>query len=395
MNKEFTVGELNEYVNGLLSKNEILSNVRVKGEISNYLHHSSGHRYFSLKDKEGLISCVMFSFNAKGINFTPKNGDKVVACGQIGIYKKDGRYQLYVKAMTIEGVGNLYEKFEALKTKLLNEGLFDKEHKKPIPLLPKKIGIVTSFQGAAVQDMINIISRRFENPYIVIHPAKVQGEKAHLSIMKGIAYFNSDPNIDVIIIGRGGGSLEDLWAFNEEELARAIYDSGKPIISAVGHETDFSISDFVADLRAPTPSAAAELCVPIKRELVSGIQSRLAALNNAINRYITCRHNQLMLCESRLMQFSPIGSINQQRQTVDSLRIQLDACINARMERENARIKMLKGRLGALNPKDVLKRGYSIVEDSSGAPVDSAKQLKPDDKISLVFHDGKRAARVE
>lgn len=395
MNNEFTVSKLNEFVNGLLSNHEILSNVRVKGEISNYLHHSSGHRYFSLKDKEGLISCAMFKFNAGGLSFSPKNGDKVVASGQIGVYKKDGRYQLYVKALEIEGVGNLYEKFEALKAKLLSEGMFDKEHKKPMPLLPRKIGIVTSFQGAAVQDMINIITRRFENSYISIYPAKVQGENAQLSIIAGIAYFNNDPNVDVIIIGRGGGSLEDLWAFNEEELARAVFASKVPIISAVGHETDFSITDFVADLRAPTPSAAAELCVPLKRELVNLISIKLSALNLAVERNIADRRNYLKLCVSRLYQHNPINRINQQRQTVDALRLRLDGCVVADVERKKAKVMALKAQMEALSPKGVLKRGYSIVETGDGSLVDSAKKLNSNDKVSLVFHDGKTRAVIE
>ncbi len=395
MDNQFTVSELNEYVNNLLSNHEVLSHVSVKGEISNYINHSSGHRYFSLKDKEGLISCAMFSFNGRHLKFEPKNGDKVIATGQIGVYKRDGRYQLYVKEMVIEGVGNLYEKYEALKNKLLEEGLFDKSHKKPLPMLPKKIGIVTSCQGAAVQDMINIITRRFDNSYIAIYPAKVQGENAHLSIIDGIAYFNNDPDTDVIIIGRGGGSLEDLWAFNEEALARAVYDSKLPIISAVGHETDFSISDFVADLRAPTPSAAAELCVPQKSEMKRAISTKLNALGMCMDNVITKRRSKVQLYISSLMRFDPVGRINQQRQTVDSQRMQMTGIIKNLLTEKKGRIVSFKGKLDSLNPKAVLKRGYSIVENSEGVPVDSAKKLKTSDEISLVFYDGSLKARVE
>lgn len=394
MSKQFTVGELNEYVNSLLSEDEILSNVSVKGEISNYINHSSGHRYFSLKDNDGLISCAMFSFNGKYLKFEPKNGDKVIATGQVGLYKRDGRYQLYVKSMEIEGIGNLYEKYEALKNKLLEEGLFDKSHKKALPLLPRKIGIVTSCQGAAVQDMINIITRRFENAYIVIYPAKVQGENAHLSIIDGIAYFNNDPDVEVIIIGRGGGSLEDLWAFNEEELARAIFNSKVPIISAVGHETDFSISDFVSDLRAPTPSAAAELCVPQKSEMKRAIAQKVNTLSIYMEGIISKQRAVLSGYGGKLMRFNPVNRINQQRQTLDNQVIQMNLIMEQSVSEHKATYQMLKGRLDALNPKAVLKRGYSIVE-SGGLPVDSAKKLNSNDEINLVFFDGSKKAKVE
>lgn len=395
MAKQFSVGELNEYVNTLLSCDEILSNVNVKGEISNYINHSSGHRYFALKDKDGIIACAMFAFNGKNLRFEPKNGDKVIATGQVGVYKRDGKYQLYVKSLELEGIGGLYERFEALKNKLLNEGLFDKEHKKPLPLLPRKIGIVTSCQGAAVQDMINIITRRYSNSYIVIYPAKVQGTNAHLSIMDGIAYFNNDPMVDVIIIGRGGGSLEDLWAFNEEELARAIFASKKPVISAVGHETDFSISDFVADMRAPTPSAAAELCVQQKNDMKRAIDVKVNAITLKIESIISAKRSLLSLEKSKINSFNPVNRINQQRQTLDLLCTQLNTVFNQRITKNKSDVKLLSEKLNALNPKAVLKRGYSIIENNDGFAVDSAHSLKTNDKVTLVFHDGNVSARVE
>ena len=414
---QFTVSELNDYVNNVLLNDEVLKHVQVKGEISNYIFHTSGHRYFALKDKDGLVSCTMWRSDGASLTFEPKNGDKVVVNGYVGIYKQQGKYQIYVKAIKQEGIGSLYEKFELLKKKLLEQGYFDENHKKPLPLLPKKIGIVTSYQGAAIQDMINIITRRYENSYIVIYPAKVQGEGAHLSIMQGIAYFNSDPDVDVIIIGRGGGSLEDLWAFNEEELAMAVFNSEKPIISAVGHETDFAITDFIADLRAPTPSAAAELCVPVKLNIKNDLQSKENTLRNLMINNLNKHKAKAAECKLRLERFNPINRIAQQKQRIDGIVMQMESSISATVQRlkaENtinkqalnnsitfkleqlkALCKNINGRLEALNPTAVLKRGYAIVENETGEALDSALKLKKNDKISLVFHDGSKSARVE
>ncbi len=391
----FTVGKLNEYVNGLLTSNEVLKDLQVSGEISNYINHSSGHRYFSLKDKEGAIACVMFSFAGKTLKFEPKNGDKVIIRGYVGVYKKDGRYQLYAKAMEKEGKGSLYERYEALKEDLLKKGLFDKAHKKPLPLLKRKIGIVTSYQGAAVQDMLNIILRRYPNSNIAIYPAKVQGENAHLTIIQGIAYFNSVEDIDVIIIGRGGGSLEDLWAFNEEELAYAIFNSEKPIISAVGHETDFTIADFVADLRAPTPSGAAELCVLEKRDLVNSVEYQRTMLANILKQRLSSYSHKITSLTKIIKSFNTVNLIDQQRQTLDNLQLILKNSILAKIKENKAKSELLSEKLMTLNPKAVLKRGYSIVTGQGDAVIDSKEKLQSGNLVSLRFYDGSVDAIVK
>lgn len=392
---ELTVSQLNEYANTLLTENPLLKNIVVKGEISNYIHHKSGHRYFSLKDAGAAVACVMFSHAGNGLDFEPKDGDKVLAAGYVGVYKKDGRYQLYVKSMDREGKGSLFERFEAVKQKLYKEGLFDPRRKKKLPMLPRRVGIVTSHQGAAVQDMINIISRRFPGVDIVIYPAKVQGEGAHLTIMEGIAYFNHVGDVDVMIVGRGGGSLEDLWAFNEEPLARAIAASRVPVISAVGHETDFTIADFAADLRAPTPSAAAELCVPMKSELLQLVNTKRQLLVRGMNDVLAVLRARMEVLENKLLRFNPVNRIDQQRQLLMSYTTMLKNAITGRIEGQKARVAKGKAQLSALNPKGVLKRGYALVQQDNGRVVESAGQVNTGDKVTVVLHDGQFGAAVE
>ena len=314
---KFTPSQLNKYVNELFKENVILSNVTVVGEISGYALRNQ-HRYFTVKDSEGAIDCALFAFQSKNLKFEPKNGDKVIATGNVGIYEKTGRFQLYVRKLEQEGKGDLYLKFEKLKAQLLEEGLFDSEHKKSLPMLPRRIGVVTSHEGAAIRDILRTITLKYENADILIYPAVVQGEGAHKTVIEGIKYLDAKEDVDVIIIGRGGGSIEDLWAFNEEELARAIFAADTPIISAVGHESDFTISDFVADVRAATPTAAADMCVPSKADWMNWVGEQKINLNRAAKQMIERKRDKAELMKNALLRFNPINQIQQQRQTVDN-----------------------------------------------------------------------------
>ncbi|MBR3281431.1 MAG: exodeoxyribonuclease VII large subunit [Clostridia bacterium] len=389
-----SVRELNLYVKDLVDRDDFLNNVYVKGEISNFKRHYTGHLYFTLKDKDSLIKCVMFKSYTSNIKFEPQDGMQVVILGQVAVYERDGVYQIYVKGMEQEGLGALYEAYEKLKAKLEAQGLFDESHKKEIPLLPKAIGVVTSKTGAVIKDIINVTTRRFPNVVIKLYPSAVQGVGAAETIVEGIKYFNKAKNVDTIIIARGGGSLEDLWPFNEEITAHAIYESEIPIISAVGHETDFTIADFVADLRAPTPSAAGELAVPDLEELKWKIQNINHRLSLSLNKKIEnmkARYEKAM--RSKVM-MDPLSMLNERRLKQDYLIKQLANSI--KLELKNKKIELVKivSSLDGLSPLKTLTRGYAFVEKEDGTIIKSAKDLVKNDEIKITLADGNVEAKV-
>ncbi|MBR3837200.1 MAG: exodeoxyribonuclease VII large subunit [Clostridia bacterium] len=390
-----TVTGLNEYIKNKLETDPLLSRVLVKGEISNFVnHYKTGHFYLSLKDEGGVIRAVMFRMNASKLNFVPENGMKVICSGRVSSYVKDGQYQLYISDMQPDGIGALYVAFEQLKKRLEEEGLFDPAYKKPLPKYPKRIGIITSPTGAAVRDMINVSGRRFPLADLVLYPSLVQGEGAPAQLIRGIQTFNEAVPVDVIILGRGGGSLEELWAFNDEALARAIFASRIPIISAVGHETDFSISDFVADLRAPTPSAAAELALPEAGEVKRKLRNVIDRMELVTAGRITRLRNQLeTLASARQMQ-NMMALVDDRRMAVALA----DREMENRMERlltgkKNA-LMQLTAKLDALSPLAVMTRGYSAVFNEEGKTLHSKDQLSPGEKITIRLSDGKAKAEI-
>ena len=392
--KPLKVSELNGYIKNIIDGDEMLANVYVKGEISNFKRHYSGHLYFTLKDETSLIKCVMFKSYTNYLNFEPKDGMSVVILGSVSVFERDGVYQVYAKGMEPEGVGALYEAYEKLKDKLSKEGLFDEEHKKPIPMLPRAIGVVTSKTGAVIRDIINVTTRRLPNVNIILYPSAVQGEGAAQTIVNGIKYFNKAKNVDTIIIGRGGGSLEDLWPFNEEITARAIYESEIPIISAVGHETDFTIADFVADLRAPTPSAAGELAVPDILEVrwkLENINKRLA--NSLRKKVENMKIRYESLKNSKALK-NPYDALRQKMIVCDNLYKNIENNFSLKVKDRHIKLVGLIGRLENLSPLKTMLRGYSIVEDQNGKVVKSVKDLNKDDEVSIRLNDGKMKAKI-
>lgn len=388
------VSELNGYIKNIIDGDEMLANVYIKGEISNFKRHYSGHLYFTLKDETSLIKCVMFKSYTNYLNFEPKDGMSVVILGSVSVFERDGVYQVYAKGMEPEGVGALYKAYEKLKAKLSEEGLFDESHKKPIPILPRAIGVVTSKTGAVIRDIINVTTRRLPNVNIILYPAAVQGEGAAQTIVNGIKYFNKAKNVDTIIIGRGGGSLEDLWPFNEEITARAIYESEIPIISAVGHETDFTIADFVADLRAPTPSAAGELAVPDIVEVrwkLENINKRLA--NSLRKKVENMRIKYDNLKNSRALK-NPYDALRQKMIVCDNLYKNIENNFSLKVKDRHIKLVGLIGRLENLSPLKTMLRGYSIVENLDGKVIKSVNDLSKDDEISIRLNDGKRKAKI-
>lgn len=392
--KPLTVKELNMYVKTLVDRDEFLNNVYVKGEISNFKRHYTGHLYFTLKDGESLIKCVMFKSYTQNVLFEPKDGMAVLILGTVAVYERDGIYQIYVKGMEPDGIGALHAAYEQLKEKLESKGMFDSKYKKPIPMLPKSIGVVTSKTGAVIRDIINVTTRRLPNVNIKLYPAAVQGAGAAETIVKGIQYFNENKNVDLIIIARGGGSLEDLWPFNEEITANAIFESELPIISAVGHETDFTIADFVADLRAPTPSAAGELAVPDRNEVIWKLQNINRRLSLALTKKLEgMNHRFQKVMNSKYMK-NPLDTLSEKRILVDNLIKKLENYMT--LEVKNKKINLVKQvtALETLSPLKTLIRGYAIVENEEGKMIKSAKQLKLDDEIKITLNDGKIKAKV-
>lgn len=389
-----TVTQLNEYVKSMLDASSFLSRVYIKGEISNFKNHYTGHFYFTLKDEKSTLKAVMFSTYASKINFVPEDSMQVLVSGRISVFPRDGIYQLYADSMEPLGKGALYAAFEQMKARLEAKGYFDSAYKKPIPKFPKKIGIITSPIGAAVADMKNIISRRYPLANVCIYPALVQGEGAAADLCKGLEYFDADSECDVIIIGRGGGSIEDLWAFNEEKLAEAVFRCKTPVISAVGHETDFTICDFVADLRAPTPSAAAELAVPDKNELAGYLLSYASRINSATVNLVAYKKSLLENMGTKKCFSSPLYMTERMNEELCDLDRRINLSIEAKLKLSGEKLGAVSARLAALNPMNVLARGYSAVFDGDGGVVSSAKKINPDDELTLRFADGKVKAKA-
>ena len=390
-----SVSELNTFIKMLLESAPTLNDVYVKGEISNFKNHiSSGHFYFSLKDKDSQIKAVMFRSSASRMKFVPENGMMVVAHGRVASYVRDGQYQLYADSMEPDGVGSLYVAFEQLKQRLAAQGVFAPEKKKPIPKIPQTIGVITSPTGAAVRDIINIATRRFPFAKIVVYPALVQGENAASSLISGIRYFNDTGSADVIIIGRGGGSIEDLWAFNDENLAKTVCASEIPVISAVGHETDFTICDFAADLRAPTPSAAAELAVPDTAELKHKINNIISRESAVLLQMLSAKRETLARYEKSRYLSSPGHMIDDRRMTLvlSSERLMTSAAhVN---EIKKHALSALSGKLEALSPLAVLSRGYGVVSSEEGKVIKEIADVSVGDKITVKVRDGEIYAGV-
>ena len=391
----YEVSQINEYIKLRFDDDAFLNNLFLRGEISNYKCYPSGHHYFSLKDAGGSIRCVMFRGSAFSLRFRPENGMKVIAQGRISVFPRDGTYQFYVNQMTVDGVGDLHVAFEQLKAKLLAEGLFDPSRKRPLPRYPHTIAIITSSVGAALRDMLRILRKRYPLCEVKLLPVRVQGEEAPGEIAAALAYANRYRVADLIITGRGGGSIEDLWAFNDERVARAIAASQIPVISAVGHEPDVTISDFVADLRAATPSNAAELAVPDQMELRQALAARQALLLTQMQKRLKQERGTLeRLASSRVLK-SPINYINDRRLQVDYVQHRLTAAFSETVQRKHRRFASLTAKLDAMSPLKVLARGYSMASDGQGTLLRSVKQIKPGDRLTVRFADGSAAAVVE
>jgi exodeoxyribonuclease VII large subunit len=392
-NGAITVSELNDYIKNVFDSSRFLSSVTIKGEISNFTYHRSGHLYFSLKDSDAQIKAVMFRSSASKLKFMPESGMKVIAHGAVSVYQRDGVYQLYVSSMQPDGIGALYLAYEQLKEKLMLEGLFSDEYKKLLPKMPERIGVITSPTGAAVRDIINVTGRRFPHAKLYIYPSLVQGEGAEENLVRGVDYFDKSGLVDVIIIGRGGGSIEDLWAFNSEKLARRIFAAKIPVISAVGHETDFTICDFVADMRAPTPSAAAELAVPDVRELYMRLDSCAGRLSSALERKVEIADQRLANIYDRVVSdgldtlFSNLGE-----RLVRSSKSAIDL-IKHRMEKESLGLLAVAEKLSAFNPLSILQRGYSITTTSDGE-IASVNNIKFGDEVLIKINKGKIKAEI-
>lgn len=391
-----SVSQLNRYIKMNFDADENLANIFISGEISNFTnHYRTGHLYFTLKDDSAAVRAVMFNSSAKRLKFMPEDGMKVIARGRVSVYEASGQYQLYVDDMQPDGVGALNLAYEQLKEKLQKEGLFSELHKKPLPPYPEKVGVITSPTGAAVRDIINVLGRRFPYAEIVFCPVLVQGEGAHLQLTDAVNLFNSERAADVIIIGRGGGSIEDLWEFNDEGLARAVYNSDIPVISAVGHETDFTICDFVADMRAPTPSAAAELAVPDANEL----QYALSALKNRmflnVSSGITDRRSRLEYLMSKGALKSPDEMLSNRSQRLDTAFSKMLSSYENRIGGKKVEFISAATALSKLDPMSVLMRGFAFVSDKNGKNVYSSQALAKGDKINVRFHDGSAVCEVK
>lgn len=386
--KPLKVSEVNQYIKRTFAGDPILSNISVEGEISNFKHHYSGHMYFSLKDDKGKVKCVMFKNDNSSISMKLKDGMKVVVKGYISVYERNGNYQLYVKSIKEEGLGELYIAFEKLKTKLEEEGLFAEEYKKNIPYFPKKIGIVTSSTGAAIRDIITVIKRRFPIVELIIYPVLVQGKTAPLEISRGLKYFDSRDDIDLIITGRGGGSIEELFVFNDEGLARTIHAMDKPVISAVGHETDYTISDFVADLRAPTPSAAAELAVPELNFLKKELKDNFFNLVYSFNYIKEEKLKEIGYQKNKLNYNNPISKLNENKQYLDTLFKELATSYNFKISELYSKIDKLGNKLAFLSPISSINRGYGLVLDGKGHVIKTVNDIKEEEKLSVLLKDG-------
>lgn len=391
-----TVTQLNEYIKAKIDADGFLSRVMVKGEISNFTnHYKTGHFYFTVKDEGSLIKAVMFRSAASKLNFVPENGMKVLVRGRVSAFVRDGQYQLYCDGMEPDGIGALYFAFEQLKKKLAAEGLFDEARKKPLPKIPTRIGVITSPTGAAIRDIINILGRRFPYAKVILYPALVQGAEAAPSLIAGMQYFNAQRNVDVIIIGRGGGSIEDLWAFNSEELARTVAASAIPTISAVGHETDFTICDFVADRRAPTPSAAAELAVPETHELMHKIDNIIGRMSLLISKRIEGGRQILNFYSTQGVFAHPERMFEERKMQLLMLGQRLDGSVGNKLIQERHRLSERTAKLEALSPLGILSRGYSVATNESGKVIASVADATEGEHFSLRLKDGTMQATVD
>lgn len=390
----YSVSQLNLYIKNMFARESILNQISIKGEVSNCKYHTSGHIYFTLKDAKGQLACVMFAGQRSGLSFRISEGQSIIVSGSVSVYERDGKYQLYAREIHLDGIGALYEQYELLKKELAEKGYFDADKKKPIPGYARRIGIVTASTGAAIQDIIHISTRR--NPYIqlILYPAKVQGEGAALSISRGIAALDQ-LGVDVIIAGRGGGSIEDLWAFNEKLVAETIYRCNTPVISAVGHETDTTIADYVADLRAPTPSAAAELAVCDMASLLESLRGYNRSLNLRMQQKINRQRADLSQYELRLKYTDPVYKVRQQRQYLLDLEEQLKDRMKQKLIREKHRLELCMERLRTVSPLERLRTGYGYLERENGENVRSVEAVKEGDRLLITLQDGKIAAVAE
>lgn len=389
-----SITQLTEYIRGRLDDDPFLGQVAVRGEISNYKVYPSGHHYFTLKDEGAALKCVMFKSSAMRLRFRPDNGMKVIAMGKVTVYPRDGAYQLYCAAMAMDGVGDLYAAFEQLKKKLAAQGLFDPAHKKPLPKCPGTIGIVTSSAGAAVHDMLRILRKRYPLTKVRLLPVRVQGAEAPGEIAAAIRYANRYKLADLLIVGRGGGSIEDLWAFNDELVAHAIYESEIPVISAVGHEPDVTISDYVADLRAATPSNAAELAVPDQDALRQNLDAMSSAMASALSRQLKAARQHLDVLSRSPALRSPTGYIEQREKSLELLKNRLIAAQNQSITRKNQRYIAAVSKLDAMSPLKVLTRGYSMAQTEAGEVLRSVRQVELGERVSVLLSDGKLSATV-
>ena len=393
MKNVYTVRQVNSYIKNMFAQDFMLNRIYVKGEVSNLKYHTSGHIYFSLKDESGTIACVMFAGSRSGLSFRMEEGQQIIVLGAVDVYARDGKYQLYARKIVRDGVGLLYERFELLKKELQEMGMFAPEYKQKIPKYIRRLGVVTAPTGAAVRDIINITKRR--NPFvqIILYPALVQGEGAAESIVKGIHALEAE-KVDVMIVGRGGGSMEDLWAFNEEAVARAVFDCSVPVISAVGHETDTTIIDFVADLRAPTPSAAAELAVYDFMEMKKNLKLREERLLHFMQLILERKRQKLEQYSLRMRAYHPQQRLNEQRQFAADAENRLRREMMRRLEQEKYRLGLMAERLKGLYPLEKLSQGYAYVENSSGANVRTVSNVKQGEQITVYVTDGRIRAEV-
>ena len=393
MQNIYTVAQVNSYIRNMVTQDFMLQKVRIRGEVSNCKYHSSGHIYFTLKDAKSTISCVMFSSDRRGLGFRLAEGQQVIAGGSVDVYERDGKYQLYAREIELDGIGALYEKYERLKTELAERGMFAEQYKQPIPRYVRRLGVVTAQTGAAVRDIINIASRR--NPYvqIILYPAIVQGEAAVPSIVNGIRAMER-LQVDVVIVGRGGGSIEDLWAFNEEAVAQAVFDCGIPIISAVGHETDVTITDFVADLRAPTPSAAAELAVCDFGRLEEQMAEYAYTMQHLCRRTVQSCRSRLEQYGVRLKYLSPLNTLRMKKTQAVSLEERLQAVMEKRLQESRHRLAIYAEHMKGLSPLDKLSQGYAFVSDESGRKLSGVEQVDVGEKIRVCLRDGSLLAEV-
>ena len=391
----YSVSQINRYIKMLIDKDAYLNNITVRGEITNFKAHYTGHFYFTLKDETSTIKCVMFKSMASLVKFKPADGMKVVITGQVSLFERDGTYQIYCKTMVPEGVGELYLAYEQLKEKLAKEGLFDVKYKKKIPFLPNRVGVITSKTGAVVRDIINVSTRRYPNVNLCIFPAAVQGVNVASTVIEGIETFNRLNNVDVIIIARGGGSFEDLFGFNDESLARKIFESNIPIVSAVGHETDFTICDFVSDLRAPTPSAAAELVYPRYSDIISKISVNENRVLIATKNYLIRKREYVKRIMASKLEKVPLDMINKYKMEIDKSIAISENAMCLKLEKYKSKSSNLISKLDALSPLKTLSRGYSVVENENHKVIKSKNDVEVGSNISITFSDGKINATVK